>query len=62
MARYEEADLLKAVDQVVEAIKDPGVNPEYHYRMIDNLHIHWPVLAKSLDNLVKIHGGLNGQR
>lgn len=61
MPRYEEADLYEAIQRIINAINNEGVNPEYHAYMIDQLIRGWPVMAEALKNLIKVYHGLVNQ-
>lgn len=58
MPKYEEADLYKAIEQIIKAINVEGVNPEYHAYMIDQLITGWPTMAEALKHLIKVYHGL----
>lgn len=45
-----------AVQAVLEAWIDSGINPAYHRAMQMKLRKEWPVLAQALDHLIPAKG------
>lgn len=58
LPRYEEADLIKAAEEVHKAIKIPGRSPQYHRYQIQQLSFNWPTLFMTVMHLVDVMDGL----
>lgn len=41
------------LEQLRAAVENPGPNPAYHYRMMDQHRKEWPTLWNAIDKLLK---------
>lgn len=48
--------VLRAAEQVVEAITNPGRAPLYHVEMVGKLRREWPVLWNAIEEVLKAEG------
>lgn len=44
-------ELHQLIDQLIKAVEDEGINPEYHKRTLVKHRGEWPTLWEAIDNL-----------
>lgn len=42
----------EAIDAIIKAVTDKGINPKFHDKMMKKLKEDWPVLSEAIDKLV----------
>lgn len=45
----------EAIDAIIKAVTDKGINPKFHDKMMKKLKEEWPVLSDAIDKLVDVN-------